>query len=96
MIALQFSPRALSDIESIWEYTAEEWGVEQADDYLLALHQTIGLLRLNPRLGRDMSDVGPGYFKFPTASHAIYYRLNSGTLYIVRILHKRMDMERNL
>lgn len=28
-----YSPAAIADIDSIWDYTAENWGVEQADRY---------------------------------------------------------------
>ena len=30
---LTFAPAATSDINQIWDYTAEQWGVDQADYY---------------------------------------------------------------
>ncbi len=68
MIALRFSPRARIDLDGIWDHTEQEWGADQANAYLRSINQTLELLRLNPRLGRDVSDIRAGYFKFPTAS----------------------------
>jgi toxin ParE1/3/4 len=31
---LNVTPRAESDLIGIWVYTCEEWGVDQADNYL--------------------------------------------------------------
>jgi toxin ParE1/3/4 len=96
MIALRFAPRARADIDGIWTYTVEKWNMGQAEAYLLAIDQALGLLQENPRLGRNARDIGPGLFKFPVASHVIYYRLAAGTLDVVRVLHKSMDVERHL
>ena len=96
MIALRLSPRARSDLDAIWHYTAKEWSIEQAEAYLRVLAQTMKLLCDNPRLGRDAGDVRRGYFKFPSGSHVIYYRLSADHLEVIRILHKRMDAERYL
>jgi len=37
---------AQADLESIWLYTVEQWGVEQADTYLNALIQRFEWLAL--------------------------------------------------
>ena len=96
MIALRFAPRARADIDGIWNYTVQKWNVDQAEAYLRVINQALSLLRANPRLGRSAGDIGHDLFKFPAASHIIYYRLTSGTLHVVRILHKSMDVERQL
>lgn len=96
MIALRFAPRARADIDGIWNYTAQKWNLDQAEAYLLAIDQALGLLQENPRLGRSADEIGHGLYKFPVASHVIYYRLTSGSLNIVRVLHKGMDVERHL
>jgi toxin ParE1/3/4 len=33
MSSVTFSPAAIADIGGIWDYTAETWGVDQADRY---------------------------------------------------------------
>jgi toxin ParE1/3/4 len=61
-----------------------------------ALEATFNLLVLNPRLGRNIDDIRKGYFKFPTASHILIYRLNKAQVEIARILHKSSDVEAKL
>jgi toxin ParE1/3/4 len=61
-----------------------------------ALEATFNLLVLNPRLGRNIDDIRKGYFKFPTASHILIYRLYKAQVEIVRILHKSSDVEAKL
>ena len=41
-------------------------------------------------------DVRPGYLKFSTRSHMIYFRDHGDRLEIMRILHGRQDVERHL
>jgi len=96
MMRLRLSDPARADLDGIWEYTARRWSVDQAEAYLRAINQALALLRDNPRLGRNAGGVKPGYFKFPALSHVIYYRLPSGTLDVIRVLHKSMDAEQHL
>lgn len=96
MMRLRLSDRARADLDGIWKYTTQRWSVDQAEAYLLIINEAMTLLRENPRLGRDASEVKPGYFKFPAQSHVIYYKLPINTLDVVRILHKSMDAEHHL
>ena len=96
MMRLRLSERARADLDGIWEHTAQRWDIDQAEAYLRAINQALTLLRENPRLGRNVGDAKPGYFKFPAVSHVIYYKLPPGTLDVIRILHKTMDAELHL
>jgi plasmid stabilization system protein ParE len=58
-----------------------------------ALDTTFNLLVLNLRLGRNIDNIRKGYFKFPTASHILIYRLNKAHVEIVRILYNNNDIE---
>lgn len=90
------NPRARADIEDIWEYTAEHWGVDQAEEYVRMLQQTIEMLALERYKGRPVDDLRPGYRKYPAASHMLFYRLSGDGIEVVRVLHRRMDVERHL
>ncbi len=93
MNSVRLTPQAKADLDDIWNYTAKQWNTEQAEAYMRALDATFHLLVLNPRLGRNIDDVRKGYFKFPTASHILIYRMNKEQVEIVRILHKSSDVE---
>ena len=90
------SPRAQQDIEDIWDYTADRWDADQADQYTRGIQSAIEAAADNPQRGRPCDDVRPGYFKLFAGSHAIFYRLRRGTLDVVRILHGRMDFDHHL
>ena len=51
MRALIFSPRAASDIDEIYDFTAEAWGVVRAKSYIATLRQRCESLqsRISPR-----------------------------------------------
>ncbi|WP_241505919.1 type II toxin-antitoxin system RelE/ParE family toxin [Parahaliea mediterranea] len=55
------------------------------------------MLADSPEDGAACDSIKMGYRKFPNGSHVIFYRNLSDTeIEIVRILHKRMDLARQL
>jgi toxin ParE1/3/4 len=83
--------RALRDLETIWDDTAERWGHHQAEDYIRQLWRHIELVAARPDLGRSCPEIRTGYSKFPSGSHVLFYRRSPDGIVIVRILHERMD-----
>lgn len=94
-LSLSKQTTAEQDLIDIWLYTYQEWGEEQADHYLEQIEN--GLLRLveNPNLGIDCSYIRDGYRRFPLLHHKVYYRLTDHSIEIIRLLHERMDEDRN-
>jgi toxin ParE1/3/4 len=90
------SPRALADIDQIWTYTAQRWDNEQADRYVRLLHQGIEVIARDPRRGRSCDNIRVGYRKYAVGSHVLFFRMLEGKVYVVRVLHQRMDFERHL
>lgn len=90
------SPRALADIEQIWAYTAQRWDHEQADRYVRLLRQGIEAIARDPRRGSSCDNIRVGYRKYPVGSHVLFFRMLEGKVYVVRILHQRMDFEHHL
>ena len=73
MKALSFTPRAEADIDGIWDYSAENWGPDQADRYTDEIRDACRALASGRRQGRA-TNVRPGYLKCFTGSHVIYFR----------------------
>ncbi len=86
MKTLAFIPLAIADIEGIWDYSAETWGPDQADRYTDEIRDGTGRL----------VDIMPGYLKYTTGSHIIYFKVQMDRLEVVRILHSKQDVERHL
>jgi toxin ParE1/3/4 len=86
-------PRAASDIDEIWTYSVERWGVERAHRYLGGIHAVIEKAAENPRLGRPSHS---NYFKILAGSHVVIYRVLGEEIGIVRVLHQTTDIPRHL
>jgi len=90
------SPRAQTDLNEIWDYTVDRWGLEQAESYVRQLWERIESLATHPAIGQECSHIRPGYHKIPCGSHVLFYRLTAEGIDVVRILHERMDFERHI
>jgi toxin ParE1/3/4 len=92
------SPAAQADLEDIWDYTCDRWGIDQADGYLRLIHGAVQRAATNPKIGRPCDDVRPGYLKLAVGSHTLYYRVDAAhdVITVVRVLHQRMDVEQQL
>jgi toxin ParE1/3/4 len=93
--ALRFSPAAQADLETIWDYSAAHWGADQADCYIDDIRDACLKVASGESTGRPV-DVRPDYLKIAAGSHRIYARDHGDHLAIIRILHARQDVERNL
>jgi toxin ParE1/3/4 len=89
-------PRAREDIEEIWDYTADNWDMEQADRYVGGLQQAIESVARNPNRGRPCDDVRRGYRRYAVGSHMLFFRLHEQGIEVVRIRHQSMDFDLHL
>lgn len=95
MKALFLSPAAKADIAGIWQYSAVNWGPDQADRYTDEIRDICHALASGTKQGRAVT-VRPDYQKIPCGSHVVYFREKSSRIEVIRILHARQDVERNL
>ncbi|MEE4297776.1 MAG: type II toxin-antitoxin system RelE/ParE family toxin [Wenzhouxiangella sp.] len=91
MRQLHVTPKAESDLIAIWVYTSEEWGVDQADQYLDQLDEGMKRLMQHPSLGVDYAHVSPGYRRLQVEHHAVFYKVRASEMLVVRVLHESMD-----
>jgi len=89
-----YSIRALArtDLERIWLFTFEEWGLEQADKYLNLLFSRFEWLSGNPYTGKDREDIKNGYYCFPEGMHLVFYTMTEYGIDIIGIPHQNMDV----
>lgn len=91
MLGLKFSKPAITDVEDIYDYSVNEFGVKQADFYLQNIDNSILKLRENPLIGRKRDEIKKGLYSFSIKKHIIYYRLFKNHIRIVRLLHTSRD-----
>ena len=89
------SPRAQRDLDEIWEYTQRNWGIDQAVFYVRQIARHIDMVSERISTGRACPEVRAGYYKYPSGSHLLFYRMTDGGMDIVRILHESMDFGRH-
>jgi toxin ParE1/3/4 len=87
------SPRAETDLDEIWDYTADRWGLDQAVTYTRDIWQRIQAVAARPAMGQECSNIRTGYYKISCGSHVLFYRLTPEGVDVVRILHARMDYD---
>lgn len=97
MSGYRLSPRAKRDIDEIWTFTEQYWGVDQAERYIRELRDACAALASGRRSGRDVSHIRPGYKMLAVRAHFIFYRGTAPTeVEVIRILHQRMDIAARL
>jgi toxin ParE1/3/4 len=96
MIRYILSPRAQADLDEIWDYTAETWGIDQAERYIRLLQHGIEAVAADPRRGSSCDDIRAGCRKYLVGSHILFYRITSEAIDVVRILHSRTELKRHL
>ena len=92
----RLAPAARSDLEGIWLYGLDKWGIEQADRYIDQLEEKLAWLAENPKLVPACDHIRTGYRSGEVGSHIIYFQITDYGIAVIRILHVRMDEERHL
>lgn len=92
----RLTPAAARDLEGIWLYTLEAWGIDQAHRYTDELTAAFAQLAHNPRLGAPCDYIRKGYRSSRVGRHAIYFRITKYGIAVIRVLHDRMDAPRHL
>ncbi len=91
-----FSPRAQIDIKDTWKYSVEHFGLNRTEEYMRNIENGIKNIASGTIQGRACDEIRAGYFKLPVGSHVLFFRHIETTIDIVRILHKRMDVEQHI
>ena len=96
MTGYYLSPAAEADVNHIWNYTVEKWGVRQATSYVGDIRDVCAALSQGTHVSRPVT-IRNGYHKAIVGTHMVYFRRSSdASIIVVRILHQSMDVERHL
>lgn len=87
------SPAAQRDLAEIWLYTADRWGIDQADLYVNQIEHDLTAAANGSPLVRPLDR----YFRIRSGHHFCVFRKDeAGCIVVVRMLHERQDVERQL
>ncbi|VAW71592.1 hypothetical protein MNBD_GAMMA12-71 [hydrothermal vent metagenome] len=83
---------AENDLESIFDYTINKWGEQQATDYTNELFKRFEWLAENSNLGKKRDEVSEGYLSYFEGSHTIFFRETNVGIEILGIPHQSEDI----
>src|SRR6478609_6237649 len=91
----ELSEEADSDLEEIFDYTVEQYNVEQAIKYLSGFETVFEFLCVHPESGRKRNEIRDGLRSITNQSHIVFYRILNERIRIVRVLHSRRDLNKH-
>ena len=86
MARYELSEDADLDFENIFDFGIDTFGLDQAMDYQNGLKKHFDALAEQPKLYAAIDHIRTGYRRSVYRSHSIYYRIEPGRIFIVRIL----------
>ena len=89
--SLYLTERAKRDIKDIQRYTLQAHGSAQVRDYAETIKTCLGKLGTHPQLGHERVDIPKGYRAWPVGKHVAVYRVEDRAIYVLAILHGRMN-----
>jgi toxin ParE1/3/4 len=93
-MACRVGPDVEWELESLWEYIADESGSpDTAKRVVHSITKHFSLLGKNPYIGRTRDDLRRGLRSFPVGSYVILYRIEGNDVLILHVYHGRRDIE---
>ena len=92
----ELSAEAEADLEKIFDYTENEFGIDQAVRYVSAFDDAFEQLVENPQIGHERKEIRQGLRSVLKDKHIVFYRTLKDRIRIVRILHGSRDLPKYL
>jgi toxin ParE1/3/4 len=89
---IELARRAKIDFRDLLSFTGQTWGEKQRVTYRDRIIRALQMIAQNPKLGRKRN----GLMAYQAGQHRIFYRVEGAKIYVLRILHDRMDAMRHL
>ena len=90
MLPLKFSEEAETDIDQIAAYTLNVWGQRRLARYANELDDGLERIQNNPHIGRKCDSIRHGFRRLEIGRHVVFYTIESDSILIVRVLHRKM------
>jgi toxin ParE1/3/4 len=86
MASYRLALLAEQDMEAIWEYSFEQWGINQANELVSAFEG----LAASSSQAISCDNIRVGYKFYRQGKHLIYFKTTNYGVAVIRILHERM------
>lgn len=91
-MSYELSLEADRDLEAIFDYTVEEYGRDQAIDYVAQFDALFVQLQESPQMGRERREIRAGLRSVIQNRHIVFCRVLKDRVRIVRVLHGSRDL----
>ena len=88
-------PKAIDDLDSIYQYSAREFGVTRTEDYILAIEACFQQLADDPLISRTCDYIRSGLRLYHIGSHVVFFKITDYGIVVIRVLHQSMDYNRH-
>lgn len=88
MLNYKLAPEAEADLERIFDFGIDTFGLQQAIKYIGKLKGRFDEIANNPLVFPEVGHIRKGYRRSVCGVHSIYYRINPDVIEIMRLLHK--------
>jgi plasmid stabilization system protein ParE len=88
-----WSPQAIADVTSIWDYYAEIAGIGSASRVSREIDRVITVVEHHLQAGRPRDELEPGLRSIAAKPFSIFYRVVDQRAQIVRVLDTRRNIE---
>jgi toxin ParE1/3/4 len=89
---LLIRPQALTDLDDIFDYIAED-SIDRAIGFIRKLYEQMETLAINPGIGRRRDVLIPGLRSLPYGNYLIFYTPLDDGVDVVRVLNGARDLE---
>lgn len=96
MREIVLTPAAKRDLGDIWDYSAQQWGVDRAETYVRDLWAAILPVAAEPGMAQFAGEVRPDYRRWKCGAHVIFFKSNDTEIDVIRILHQARDFDCHL
>ncbi len=93
MVSYKLNEKADNDLDRLYEHGVLSFGLDQADRYYDGLIDRFSELAENPKLWQAVEHIRIGYRRSVYGVHSIYYRIDGGSVEIMRILGRENPEE---
>lgn len=90
-MSYSLTSKAGEDIVGIFIAGANQFGIDQAEEYHTSVYKVFELLSKNTELGQQRFVINPPVRIYPYRSHLIVYIVNNSQILIIRVRHQRED-----
>ena len=95
-LPIRYTNAARRDLEGIFLYSKQNWGLAQARVYSRKLRDHVRGLARNSTFSRPVADAPEALRQTRCEKHIVVFEIQPQQILIVRVLHEAMDIPRHV